>query len=92
MCYFCMFKGCTSLTTAPELPASTLATSSYSSMFKGCTNLNYVKCLATDVSVYNCINEWLSGVSATGKFVKAASVEWPSGVSGIPEGRTREEL
>lgn len=91
-CYGGMFWECTSLTTAPELPASTLATSSYSSMFKGCTNLNYVKCLATDVSVYNCINEWLSGVSATGTFVKAANVEWPSGTSGIPEGWTVEEL
>lgn len=91
-CYGGMFWECTSLTTAPELPASTLATSSYSSMFKGCTNLNYVKCLATDVSVYMCINEWLSGVSATGTFVKAANVEWPSGTSGIPEGWAVEEL
>lgn len=91
-CYGGMFWECTSLTTAPELPASTLATSSYSSMFKGCTNLNYVKCLATDVSVYNCINEWLSGVSSTGTFVKAANAQWPTGVSGIPEGWTVEEL
>ena len=90
-CYGGMFWECTSLTTAPELPASTLATSSYSSMFKGCTNLNYVKCLATNVSVYNCINEWLSGVSSTGTFVKAANAQWPTGVSGIPEGWTVNE-
>jgi hypothetical protein len=34
-----MFEGCTSLTTSPELPATTLATSCYSDMFYGCTSL-----------------------------------------------------
>ena len=38
-CYRNMFKGCTSLTTAPELPATTLASSCYSNMFRGCTSL-----------------------------------------------------
>ena len=34
-----MFKDCTSLTTAPELLATTLVTSCYSFMFQGCTSL-----------------------------------------------------
>ena len=34
-----MFSGCTSLTTAPELPATTLAHRCYNSMFYGCTSL-----------------------------------------------------
>ena len=34
-CYHCMFSGCTNLTTAPELPATTLAKYCYHSMFKG---------------------------------------------------------
>ena len=38
-CYYNMFKGCTSLTTAPELPATTLAYRCYQYMFKGCTSL-----------------------------------------------------
>ena len=38
-CYLAMFKGCTSLTTAPVLPATTLANSCYDTMFKGCTSL-----------------------------------------------------
>ena len=38
-CYKEMFKGCTSLTTAPELPATTLASNCYQLMFEGCTNL-----------------------------------------------------
>lgn len=35
----CMFKNCTSLITAPELPATTVAQSCYIGMFSGCTSL-----------------------------------------------------
>ena len=38
-CYSQMFKGCTSLTTAPELPATTLANSCYYGMFSNCKSL-----------------------------------------------------
>ena len=38
-CYNSMFRGCTSLTTAPSLPATTLAASCYSYMFNGCTSI-----------------------------------------------------
>ena len=38
-CYSDMFRGCTSLTTAPELPATTLANNCYEYMFDGCTSL-----------------------------------------------------
>ena len=38
-CYRSMFRGCTSLTTAPTLPATTLATYCYYQMFYGCTKL-----------------------------------------------------
>ena len=34
-----LFQGCTSLTTAPALPATTLAQECYSGMFSGCTSL-----------------------------------------------------
>ena len=34
-----MFCGCTSLTQAPTLPATTLASNCYYSMFSGCTSL-----------------------------------------------------
>lgn len=39
-CYDNMFYGCTSLVTAPELPATTLADYCYSGMFCNCTSLN----------------------------------------------------
>ena len=38
-CYDNMFYGCTSLVTAPALPATTLASFCYNSMFYGCTSL-----------------------------------------------------
>ena len=38
-CYYYMFDGCRSLTTAPVLPATTLANNCYSYMFNGCTSL-----------------------------------------------------
>lgn len=86
-CYQDMFRGCTSLTQAPELPATTLANFCYQFMFSGCTNLNYIKMLATDISAINCLNNWVNGVSSSGTFVKAASMtSLPSGPFGIPNG------
>lgn len=38
-CFIHLFKGCSSLTTAPELPATVLAESCYKSMFSGCSSL-----------------------------------------------------
>ena len=38
-CYNNMFNGCSSLTQAPELPATTLANSCYGNMFNGCSSL-----------------------------------------------------
>ena len=38
-CYFNMFNGCENLTSAPELPATTLAAGCYSGMFANCFNL-----------------------------------------------------
>ena len=88
-CYFGMFLNCGSLTTAPELLAPTLADNCYTFMFYGCTNLNYIKCLATNISASQCTNIWVSGVAASGTFVKAASMnDWTSGSNGIPNNWT----
>ena len=91
-CYGQMFYDCTSLTTAPSLPATTLATSCYLLMFYGCTSLNSITCLATDISASNCTNNWVSAVSVSGTFTKAASMnDWTSGTSGIPNGWTVQD-
>ncbi len=90
-CYYSMFYGCTSLTTAPELPATKLAGRCYSGMFKGCTSLNYVKALFTDEPSVETTENWLSGVSYTGTFVKSQYATWDvRGYSGIPYGWTVE--
>ena len=41
-CYKEMFRNCTSLIVAPELPATILAEYCYNSMFKGCSNIQIV--------------------------------------------------
>ena len=47
-----MFSDCTSLTTAPELPATTLANWCYGSMFQNCTRLMSTPALpATGLSI-----------------------------------------
>ena len=79
---------CTSLTSAPELPAKTLAASCYSEMFKDCEKLSNIKMLATDVSATDCLYEWVSNVAPTGTFTKVAEVTLTTGISGIPAGWT----
>ena len=44
-CYANMFRGCTSLTKAPALPATTLANYCYANMFRGCTSLTQAPAL-----------------------------------------------
>ena len=52
-CYYNMFQGCTALTRAPALPASTLSNYCYSDMFNGCTSLTHAPALpATTLADY----------------------------------------
>ena len=53
-CYQNMFYGCTSLTTAPELPATTLAYNCYDSMFYGCNSLTTAPELPATTLAPNC--------------------------------------
>lgn len=88
-CYNEMFASCTYLKAAPELPATTLVNSCYSSMFSSCYNLNYIKCLATDISATECTKEWVRSVAPSGTFVKASSMSgWTTGTNGIPNNWT----
>ena len=86
-CYYSMFSDCTSLTTAPELPATTLATGCYSYMFQNCSKLNYIKALFTTTPSNSYTNNWVSGVSSTGTFVKNSKATWDvTGNNGVPTG------
>ena len=83
-----MFYGCSSLTTAPELPATTLAKECYYYMFGACSNLNYVKAMFTDISAQDCLTSWLFSVSQTGTFIKSQDATWTNDAAGIPTGWT----
>ena len=86
-----MFYGCTSLTTAPELPATTLADYCYGSMFQGCSNLNHIKAMFTTTPSTSYTNGWVTSVASTGTFVKNSAAQWDvSGVNGVPTGWTVE--
>ena len=80
-----MFYLCTSLTAAPELPATTLANNCYSYMFQGCSNLSYIKALFTTTPSTTYTNNWVNGVASKGTFVKNSAATWNvTGVNGIP--------
>ena len=55
-CYSYMFKGCTALTQAPSLPATTLASYCYYCMFQGCTSLTQAPVLPATTMASNCYN------------------------------------
>jgi hypothetical protein len=75
-----MFDGCTSLTQAPELPATILASSCYREMFRKCNNLSYVKMMGllynNGDSMSDYTDGWLFDVAANGTFVKNAAANW----------------
>lgn len=88
-CYYAMFRGCTGLTTAPVLPATTLVNYCYQQMFYGCTHLNYIKCLATNISATSCTTGWVTNVASSGTFVKNTNMSgWGTGANGIPSNWT----
>ena len=88
-CYESMFNTCSSLTTAPVLPATTLVSDCYKNMFYGCSHLNYIKAMFTSYPSTSYTRDWVSGVAASGTFVKNSSASWNvTGNNGIPSGWT----
>lgn len=63
-CYGYMFYGCTSLTTAPSLPATTLAGYCYNSMFRGCTSLTTAPSLPATTLANNCYYSMFYGCTS----------------------------
>ena len=53
-CFLGLFENCTSLETAPELPATTLSSNCYGAMFRGCTNLTVAPHLPATTLAENC--------------------------------------
>lgn len=59
-----MFSGCTSLTKAPVLPATTLASSCYDSMFWNCTSLTKAPELPATTLNVNCYIDMFKGCTS----------------------------
>jgi len=59
-----VFYGCKSLTTAPELPATTLANNCYNSMFYGCTSLTTAPELPATTLANYCYNRMFYGCTS----------------------------
>ena len=59
-----LFSGCTSLTKAPVLPATTLGNSCYSSMFSGCTSLTKAPDLPATTLDNNCYKYMFKGCTS----------------------------
>ena len=78
---FCkLFYGCSVLTSAPELPATTLAESCYQEMFFGCVKLSSVTMLAPSdqiTSVFDCCKDWLkdAGTALSSHKLKIKNIE-----------------
>lgn len=63
-CYMYMFYGCTSLISAPALPATTLATQCYYFMFGGCTSLTIAPALPATTLAEGCYGSMFSGCTS----------------------------
>ena len=63
-CYSRMFGGCTSLTAAPSLPATTLAVGCYARMFQGCTNLTAAPSLPATTLASSCYYYMFQGCTS----------------------------
>ena len=63
-CYYFMFNGCTSLTQAPALPATTLANNCYYYMFNGCTSLTQAPSLPATTLADYCYSSMFQGCTS----------------------------
>lgn len=63
-CFYRLFYGCTALSSAPTLPATTLSASCYSYMFASCTALTTIPALPATTLTANCYNYMFYGCTS----------------------------
>lgn len=63
-CYKNLFEGCSSLLTAPHLPATVVKYSCYYGMFEGCTSLKTPPSLPATTLANNCYEEMFANCSS----------------------------
>ena len=88
-CYQYMFANCTSLTTAPKLPAETIAWDCYNCMFFGCTSLTEAPELLATTLAGGCYQSMFNGCNKL-NYIKMLATDisanyclnaWVSGVA-----------
>ena len=77
-----MFMNCSSLTTAPELLATTLASNCYEYMFSGCTSLTTAPELPATTLAENCYNGMFGGCSMLASIDVSFTAWNPSNATG----------
>lgn len=66
-CFRSLFKGCSVLTSAPELPATALKANCYNSMFSGCTSLIEAPKLPATKLAHSCYSGMFEGCTSLDK-------------------------
>ena len=88
-CFFNLFNGCSSLTSAPELPATVLGRQCYFGMFENCTSLTTAPELPATTLTDYCYTRMFKGCSSlneirigyTGNFDSIYFGNWVNGVA-----------
>ena len=88
-CFKNAFNGCTSLTSAPQLPATTLTQSCYDSMFRDCTSLTSAPQLPATTLASSCYRGMFNGCAnlnyikmmATDISASSCLLSWVQGVA-----------
>lgn len=88
-----MFYNCINMSSAPELPATTLVKGCYDYMFSNCAKINYIKAMFTTTPSSTYTREWVKGVASTGTFVKNSAATWSNlGYDAVPTGWTIQNV
>ena len=77
-CFYNLFKDCAALTSAPELPATTLKSSCYGGMFKGCSNLTVAPALPAETLEAHCYEYMFNGCSVLNS-IEVHFTDWKYG-------------
>lgn len=88
--YSSLFKNCSNLTIAPTILVNYID-SGCLGMFENCISLKYIRCL-NEYENTNMYDGWVRGLSTSGTFLKKRGINWPVGISGIPNGWNIIEL
>ena len=83
-----MFSGCTGLLEAPKLLPTMISNSCLLLAFNNCSNMTKIEVNFTSWGTGDPTSNWVSGVAASGTFIKPSALPEEYGVDKIPSGWT----